>query len=138
MYFHAAVSRRPRRHCSSVITLMLDYVTRLQRLPLSLQAPHPSTPPTETVNRVTLIRNLSVLSSANFINSTRKIVRWFEELINSNDLTFFYSRISSKTGRKDIQKHLTISLALMAARSVFHPTLRLCDMPIGTKELAIS
>ena len=53
-------------------------------------------------------------------NSTRKIVRWFEEFINLNHLTIFYNRISSKTGRKVVQENSAISLALIAARSVCH------------------
>ena len=53
--------------CSShVITaeskqILLVFFNRLQRLPLSLQAPHPRTPPTETLNRTILIRVLNDL-----------------------------------------------------------------------------
>ena len=37
---------------------------------------------------------------------------------------YFYNRISSKTDRRVVQKNSAISLALIAARSVFHLTLK--------------
>ena len=40
---------------------------------------------------------------------------------------YFYNRISSKTGLTVVQTNSAISLALIAARSVFHLTLRQCE-----------
>ena len=62
-------------------------------------------------------------------NSTRKIVRWFEELINLNHLTIFITEFHQKLVEKLSKKNSTISLALIAAWSVFHLTLRSCETP---------
>ena len=59
-------------------------------------------------------------------NSTRKIVRWFEELINLNHRTIFITEFHQKLVEV-VQKNSAISLALIAARSVFHLTLRRCE-----------
>ena len=40
---------------------MLDFLARLQRLPLTLQTPRLRIPPTDTLNQVTLNQDLSVL-----------------------------------------------------------------------------
>ena len=45
----------------SVVTLLLDFLARLQRLPRTLQTPRLRIPPTGTLNQVTLNQNLSVL-----------------------------------------------------------------------------
>ena len=57
-------------------------------------------------------------------NSTRKKVRWFEELIKLNHLTIFITKFNQKLVEKLYKKNSAISLALIAARSVFHLTLR--------------
>ena len=61
-------------------------------------------------------------------NSTRKIVRWFEELINLNHLTIFITEYHQKLVEK-LSKKIQLSLALIAAWSVFHLTLRECETP---------
>ena len=43
--------------------LLLDFLTQLQRLPLPLQACHPRTLPTQTLNRVPLYERFSVLEN---------------------------------------------------------------------------
>ena len=45
----------------SVMTLLLDFLARLQRLPLTLQTPRLRIPPTETLHQVTLNQDLSVI-----------------------------------------------------------------------------
>ena len=46
----------------SVVTLLLDFLARLQRLPLTLQIPRLRIPPTDTLNQVTLNQDFSVHS----------------------------------------------------------------------------
>ena len=67
-------------------------------------------------------------------NSTRKKVRWFEELINLNHLTIFITEFDQK--QKFSKKNSAISLALIAARSVFHLTLRACETLRSAREIA--
>ena len=45
----------------AVVTLLLDFLARLQRLPLTLQTPRLRILPTDTLNQVTLNQDLSVL-----------------------------------------------------------------------------
>ena len=44
----------------SAVTLLLDFLARLQRLPLTLQTPRLRILPTDTLNQVTLNQDLSV------------------------------------------------------------------------------
>ena len=44
----------------SVVTLLLDFLARLQRLPLTLQTPRLRILPTDVLNQVTLNQDLSV------------------------------------------------------------------------------
>ena len=45
----------------SVVMLLLDFLARLQRLPLTLQTPRLRILPTDTLNQVTLNQDLSVM-----------------------------------------------------------------------------
>ena len=56
-------------------------------------------------------------------NSTRKIVTWFEELINLNHLTIFITEFHQKLVEKLSKKKSAIYLALIAIRSECHLTL---------------
>ena len=63
---------------------------------------------------------------------TLKKIDSFNRLYENPPLNrlIFYSRISSKTVRKDIRNNSAISLSLMAARSVCHLTLRLSSRKV--------
>ena len=51
----------------SVVTLLLDFLARLQRLPLTVQTPRLRILPTDTLNQVTLNQDLSVVLSCAFL-----------------------------------------------------------------------
>ena len=48
----------------SVVTLLLDFLARLQRLPLTLHIPRLRILPTDTLNQVTLDQDLSVINNS--------------------------------------------------------------------------
>ena len=60
----------------SVVTLLLDFLARLQRLPLTLQTPPLRILPTGTLNQVTLNQDLSV---DEFMNMNKKKFSPFDE-----------------------------------------------------------
>ena len=52
----------------SVVTLLLDFLARLQRLPFTLQTPRLRVLPTDTLNQVTLNQDLSVYANIREVN----------------------------------------------------------------------